>query len=517
MDTRIKGILNLADIQKIYPMDSLTLTGLLQFDIQNTGKYAPDHHIFPKTNARFSLKDGYIQTKFYPHPIEKINIEINVVDRNSDLNSLECSAEPASLSFEGKPFYFTGRFKNFEDLNYDIGVNGEIDLGRIYRVFAIKDLGITGFIRAHANFKGKQSDAESQRIDLLNNSGTLEVKDLRIIYEMYPKPFLINEGHFRFNQDKMWFETFKAEYGKSDIQLDGFAENVINFALSKNEILKANFNLKAKNIDLNEFEVNAGNTPTSSVGQTSTGVIMIPANLDLVVKATADRVTYNDITLQNFQSGINLRNSEMELDETGFNLIGCQVSMKGKYSSINTSKAKFEYHLQAKDFDVQKAYQQIKLFHDLASSAQHATGIISIDYSLSGKLNENMAPIYPSLAGGGVLSVKNVKFNGWKLFNSVSKESGKSELKDPDLSKIDIKSSIKNNLITVERTKFKTGGIHIRFEGQTSFDNKVNFKMRIGLPPLGIIGIPVRITGNSDNPQIKIGKSDSDSLQEKEE
>ncbi len=517
MDIRIKGSVNLADIQKIYPLDSLSLSGLLQFDIQDIGKYAPDHHIFPKTNASFSLKDGFIQTKYYPHPIEKINIDVSAVDKNSDLQSLEFSVDPASMVFEGKPFYVKGRFKNFEDLNYDISLNGEIDLGRIYSVFAVQNMGITGFIRAQADFKGKQSDAESRRFDLLKNSGTLDVKDIRISYEMYPKPFLLNQGHFRFDQDKMWFETFKAQYGKSDIQLDGFAENVINFALSKNEILKANFDLKSKNIDLNEFEVYSGNTPTSSVGQTSTGVIMVPANLDLVVKATADQVIYNDIIMHNFQSGINLRNSEIELDETGFNLIGCQVSMKGKYSSINTSKAKFEYHLQAKEFDVQKAYQQIKLFHDLASSAQHASGIISIDYSLSGKLNENMYPIYPSLTGGGVLSVKNVKFNGWKLFNTVSKESGKAELTDPDLSKIDIKSTIKNNLITIERTKFKTGGMRIRFEGQTSFDNKVNFKMRIGLPPLGIIGIPVRITGNSDNPQIKIGKSDSDSLQEKEE
>jgi AsmA protein len=128
-----------------------------------------------------------------------------------------------------------------------------------------------------------------------------------------------------------------------------------------------------------------------------------------------------------------------------------------------------------------------------------------------------MYPVYPSIKGQGTLSVKNVKFHGWKLFNSVSRESGKTELKDPDLSKIDIKSSIKNNLITIERTKFKTGGFRIRFEGQTSFDNKVNFKMRIGLPPLGIIGIPVRITGNSDNPKVKMSNTDSDPLEEKEE
>ena len=98
-------------------------------------------------------------------------------------------------------------------------------------------------------------------------------------------------------------------------------------------------------------------------------------------------------------------------------------------------RANFEYNLVAKDFDVQRAYKEIKLFHDLASSAEHASGIISIDYALNGKLNEKMYPIYPSLQGGGVLSVKNVKFNGWKLFNTVSSASGKSELKDPDLSK----------------------------------------------------------------------------------
>jgi AsmA protein len=54
-------------------------------------------------------------------------------------------------------------------------------------------------------------------------------------------------------------------------------------------------------------------------------------------------------------------------------------------------------------------------------------------------------------------------------------------------------------------------------EGQSSFDNKINFKIRIGLPPLGIIGIPMRITGNGDNPQIKLGKSDKDELTETED
>ena len=39
--------------------------------------------------------------------------------------------------------------------------------------------------------------------------------------------------------------------------------------------------------------------------------------------------------------------------------------------------------------------------------------------------------------------------------------------------------------------------------------------MRLGLPPLGILGIPMTITGTQDNPKVKLGKQTED-LQETE-
>jgi AsmA protein len=520
MDLNLKGSLNLADIQQIYPMDSLSLSGILNFNVKSFGKYSLEHHLFPETSAIFSLKNGFVQTRYYPHPIEKIDVDVSAQDIKGNLNSLSLVVKPSGLIFENKSFNFKAALNNFDDLNYDISVNGELDLGRIFQVFNRRDMSVSGLLRTHAHFIGKQSDAIKGNYSLLNNSGDLQVEDLHFTSDLFPKPFFVSQGKFRFDQDKMWFETFLARYGKSDIQLDGFAENAINYVLAKDAVLKASFNLRSKNIDLNEFSA-FGPPPSaaSSTGaaETATGVILVPGNLDLTIKAEAEKIEYNDILLKNFQGGVNISNGELVLSQTAFQLIGCQANMSGKYSPQNPRSATFQYSLQAKDFDVQRAYNEIKLFHDLASSAQHASGIISLDYTISGKLNEKMYPVYPSLQGKGVLSVKKLKFKGWKLFNTVSNESGKTELKDPDLSKIDLKSSIKNNLITIERLKFKTGGFRIRFEGQTSFDNKINFKMRIGLPPLGIIGIPVRITGSSDNPKIKMGKSDSDPLQEKEE
>jgi AsmA protein len=517
LEIRLKSSINLSDISQVYPMDSLSLSGQLTADLNCTGKYSPEHQLFPNTRASISLRNVSLQSKYYPHPLKNINIEANASDSRGDLKSLCLTIKPASFWFEDKPFNFEGSFKNFDDLNYNLSVSGELDLGKIYQVFAIKDIGLTGFIKANASFKGKQSDAMNQRFDLLYNSGSMEFRNLVITTEMFPKPFTISQGLFRFTQNKMWFDTFRAEYGSSDLQVNGFAENAINFVLSAKQPLKANFNLKSKTLDLNEFSFFANPTPDSKQNASVSGVILIPTNLDLTLKVEADKVLYSDISLNNFEGGILIDSGGIDLTETGFELIGCQVSMTGRYKPVSPLLANFSYHLQPKDFDVQRAYREIKLFHDLASSAAHASGIISLDYSLSGKLNEKMYPIYPSLVGGGVLSVKQVKFNGWKLFNTVSSQSGKTDLKDPDLSKIDIKSSIRNNLITIQKIKFKIGSLRVRLEGQTSFDNKINFKMRIGLPPLGIIGIPIRVSGTTDNPIIKMSASDNDPLTEEKD
>jgi AsmA protein len=62
-------------------------------------------------------------------------------------------------------------------------------------------------------------------------------------------------------------------------------------------------------------------------------------------------------------------------------------------------------------------------------------------------------------------------------------------------------------------------GFRPRFEGQVSFDG--NLKSAIppwGLPPFGIFGIPMTITGTQEKPKIRLGKGKKqDELKEEKE
>lgn len=510
---------HLDDIKKIYPIDSLDIRGDINADVQTKGKYIPARRIFPHTKAEVDLQNGYIQTKYYPHPLKNIQVSTSITNNTGTLKGLKVNIKPISFSFEGQPFMLKADMRNFDDLEYRISSQGTMDIGKIYKVFALSGYNVKGLITTNFSLKGKQSDVTAGRYDQLANSGTMQVKNMALTSDLFPKPFIIQTGLFSFNQDKMKFDSFTANYGKSVFVLNGALSNVIDYALKPAAPLKGDFNLQSSLVIADDFMAFANPSATNDKPKTTgkaSGVILIPANLDLNFTADVKKVKYNGLDINDAKGQMTINNGQLSLKQTGFNLIGTPVVMDADYTSIDPQRATFNYHINAKDFDIQKAYREIKLFHDMASSAANAQGIVSLDYKLSGKLNGDMKPVYPSLKGGGVLSIKSVKVKGLKLFGAVGQKTGRDSLgKGGDVSKVDIKTTIANNIITIQQTKMRIAGFRPRFEGQVSFDGKLNLQFRLGLPPLGIFGIPMTVTGTQENPVIHLGKGKKeDQLQE---
>lgn len=532
VDANLEGILHMDDIKQFYPLDSLSMAGDLHINIVTKGSYVPVKRLFPVTTATLTMSNGVVQTKYYPSPLEKINIDATITNTTGTFKSLNVNIKPISFEFEGQPFVFKADLNNFDNLRYDIASNGNLDLGKIYKVFAQQGYDVKGLIKTNLSLRGTQSDAMAGRYNKLYNKGSLVVKDITLTSELFPLPFYITNGVFRFDQDKMWFDQFNARYGKSTIRLDGYLSNVIGYATQKDQVLHGEFNFKSDYILVDELMVYGGNStannstvantatphPTATTSSNSSGVVMVPANLSLTLNANAAKINYNGINLTDFHGQLVIDSNYLQLIKTGFTIIGAPVEMDARYTSINTRKATFDYHINAAEFDIKRAYNEIKLFHDMATSAGSASGIVGLEYHLSGRLDENMQPVYPSLKGEGVLSVKKIKMKGFRLFNAVSNATGKDNVRDPDLSKIDIKSKINNNIITIEKTKMRVAGFRPRFEGQVSFDGKLNLKGRLGLPPLGILGIPFNVTGTQSNPTVKLKRgSDKNKLEETED
>jgi AsmA protein len=511
IDTKIKSKIDLKMLSDALQLPTMKISGNLDTDIVSKGIYNADEEKFPITKGYFNLSNGSLKTTYYPKPIEKINFKADLNCPTSNFKDASLKISPATFTFENEPFTLNATFTDFSDLNYNVQAKGIINLAPIYKVFAQKGLDINGIIKADVSLAGKQSDATNGNYQNLKNSGTLELTNIQTTSEFLPKPFLIEKGLFTFNQEKMNFTDFRGKYGKSDVTLNGYVSNVINFYLSEKETLRGKFSLGSNYLNINEFMPSEASNSTENTSTNSvSGVIEIPSNLDVILQTNAKKTQYDDIMIENLSGIIQLQKGVLSLKNGSLGIIGATATMNGTYKNEGKEKAYFDYSIKANDFNVKRAYDEIKLFQEIVTAAENAEGIISIDYAIKGVLNNQMEPVMPSLEGKGTLSVKQVKMKGFRLLNTVASRTENPDIKDPDITKVDIKSSIKNNLLTIERFKFKVAGFRLRFEGQSSLDGKLNLKMRIGLPPLGIIGIPIKVTGNQENPEIKIGKKSED-------
>ncbi|MEP7094522.1 MAG: AsmA-like C-terminal region-containing protein, partial [Flavobacterium sp.] len=109
-----------------------------------------------------------------------------------------------------------------------------------------------------------------------------------------------------------------------------------------------------------------------------------------------------------------------------------------------------------------------------------------------------------SLEGEGILNLRDIQIKGLKLFDGISSKTGQKGLDNPAMEGIEIKSTINNNLIHIDPFTFSVATFRPTIKGTTSFDGLLDLRMRLGLPPFGIVGFPIVITGTHQEPKIKV-------------
>lgn len=515
VDLGLKTAINFAEIKNFYPVKGLVLDGKLAIDVSSKGSYDKVNKLFPITKASIKLDKGYIKTANFNEALEKIAVDAVVTNNDGTLKGTLLHVKPISFEMAKQPFLLKANVSNLENVSYDIASRGTLDIGKLYKLFAVPGYQVHGLIYTNVNFKGLQSDAMAGRYGRLQNKGFMSIKDLNILTDMFPNAFLIKNGKFSFTSSALKFDEFNASYGGSDFKLNGNLSNYVNFVFDEREKLSGNFVLHSNKIIADEFMAYAGDTTVSSTA--AKGVIIVPTNLNITFNANVNDVAYNGLNLKNAKGKMTINNGKIILSETGFDLVGAKVMMDASYQSTSTKSANFDFKLNAKEFDIAKAYKEIKLFREMATSASKVKGVVGLDYQLTGRLNDEMYPVMPSIKGGGSLTLKDVKLAGFKMMNAVSKETNRDSLTNPNLKDVVVKTTIKNNILTIERTKMKIAGFRPRFEGEVSLDGRLNLKGRLGLPPFGIIGIPLSITGTQEKPVVKLRRNKDGKLEETED
>ncbi|OFY39230.1 MAG: hypothetical protein A2X18_04210 [Bacteroidetes bacterium GWF2_40_14] len=509
----LKGSVDLGTLTESLGLKAFSLDGKMDYSASVNGILDLSKKALPLIDASLSISEGRISSSEYPYPLQDINASFTVTAGNGKYSGLKIVVDPFTFKFEEKPFMLTAKLEDFENLKYVVKAQGDINLDNIYKIFGLENATIKGLLQANLKLAGNQADAKNGKYNRLDNSGTLALKNFEYKSDSYKYPFSIPEALLTFDKERAWLKNTTLIYNKNNLSLDGYAQNYMGYYFEGGDLL-GRLTVTSPQVDLDDFACMYDTTATT---EPSEGVIQIPVHMNLTLNAGVRSILYDSLKAKDFSGEVAIKNGAAELRKTKITLAGAKFLFSAGYKPIGADMADFNFTVKADSFDIKRAYNEIPVFKELMSSAAGMEGKVSAEYNLRGKLNSKMEPVYPGIKGGGFIRLEDVNVKGFKILGAVSKATGRDSLKNnPNLKAVLIKTTIANNIMTIERTKLKIFGFRPRFEGQASLDGKLNIKFRLGLPPLGIVGIPMTITGTMDNPKVNMRRGKEEDLLEEE-
>jgi AsmA protein len=521
VDADIKANLDLADIEKMYPIKGLVLKGMFNLDVQAKGIYDQAKKKLPVIDAKMQLTNGFLQTSSYPEPIENIHLIAEAFNSTGNVADTRLNIAKFTYTMEDEPFEVRGSVTNMDTYAYDLKIKGLVDLGKITKVYPVPGYQLTGMIDSDFETRGTLADLEAGKYDKVVSDGSIEVKNVNVKGDDLPQRINIKDALFTFTPAKIIMSRFDGQFGKSHVQITGDLSNYMSFlSTAKNKsLVTADLKLTCDTLDLNEWLANNVSTPSNNKTATTAAdtsvhpqisVWEVPKNLDFTFDSDISVVKYEDMFITKMDGEIRIKDGVLSMDETGFNTLNALFSVSGDYDTRDLNHPLFDFKLNIKELDINKAYKELKIMRDLAPAAADAYGIFSIDYSLKGELDQNMSPKTQTLTGGGQVRIADAKVDGMKMFDEISKAAKKQELNDPHLKDVVIDTEVRDNKLYVKPFSMNISGFDMDIEGVNNISGAINYVVKIELFPIDKLKIPCHVTGTYDNPKVILGKGKTD-------
>ena len=346
----------------------------------------------------------------------------------------------------------------------------------------------TGKMNADVNINGRMSALDKGDYEAFKAEGTLELMEMIYKTKDLNDQVAIKDMLFRFSPKNLSLEKLNAVTGKSDFAMAGSIDNYMGYVF-RNELLKGNFSFNSTNLDLDQLmnlvpatESAPTEEASAETTETSTEPTLIPDNLDFLMNTSIANLRYNGMDIKNVKGAVRIKEEVASLDDLTMNTMGGTVGIKGSYSTKDHSKPKVDFAYTLKEIDVKQLADNFVTVEKLAPIAKYATGKISSNFSMKSDLTANLEPIYASLSGLGDLSTSTLKISGFKPMEKMGEALNISKLSSQTLKDIKARFQFADGKVTVKPFDVQMGKIKTNISGFTSFDQKINYDLKMLIP-----------------------------------
>lgn len=372
-----------------------------------------------------------------------------------------------------------------------------------------------------------------QQTGVLRNweiKGNVQFESMRILTGMFPLPVTMTRTTLAFDTDKINLSNARMKVGRSDLLLNGEINN-IRRAVLRGDVIKGNLSLESDYIDCNQLmrainrsvllaeegtmvtvadeEAVVEAWEAENIGEASElddgGLFLVPANLDLVLRANVRKVDFEDVVMENINGEIIVRNQSVNLRRLRMDSNVGSGNVTMVYTASGREKATAAFELELEDIIVERLIGMFPSIDSLVPMLRSFEGVLDCQMTAMCELDSMMNVVLPTLHTACYLSGENMVLMDGETFSEISK---KLMFKNKERNLIDYISvdlHINENkvevfpfLVELDRYKLAVGGVH-------NLDMTFDYHVSVLKSPVPF-KLGIDITGDLDNFKFKIVK-----------
>lgn len=326
--------------------------------------------------------------------------------------------------------------------------------------------------------------SSSEVFDRYNFSLDAEVQ--RIEYENYILRNTVTRGSF--TPAHLRIVEASTRIDDSDLQANGYIDNIYGY-LFNGETLEGELGIQSNKFDLNPFMAVSNSAPTENTPSSASssngeyGVLLIPENIDLSLRADMRELIYTNMILRDLSGTLEVADQTVALRDVVAQTFGGTMRLDGMYdtSEPDTPTYSVAYGMEQAQFG--PAFQTLNTMQKLAPVGQFIEGVFTSRLMMEGTLGENMMPDLSTLNAKGFLETINGTLKAYPPLQSIANTFRIQELQD----NISLKNTrnwveINDGRVEVKPFDITIKDIPMTIAGSHGLNQQMNYDIKAAIP-----------------------------------
>ena len=468
-------------------IESVKTTGNFMVEGKFNGTVDEEH--IPKFNLEIKSDNASFKYPELPKSVSNVFIDTKIINTTGIVEDTYVEIDKLSFNIDSDQFNMVAKIKELMgNTKVNAHLDGKMNLANIEKAYPIPaGLNLKGMLNADITTAFDMASIEQEKYENTQTKGTLDLNDFEYASEETPSPIKIQSTSVTFNPKTVSLNKLNGSTGQTDFNATGTINNLLGFMFN-DEKIEGNFDLKSNTFALKDFMV-AEETEGNSTAKTDEQVasadaaIKIPSFLDATINASAKKVLYDNITLNDVKGNLRIKDETATLNNMTSSIFNGKLTFDGEVSTKKEVPT-FGMKLGMDQLQIADTFKSLELFEVLAPIAGVLKGKLNSNISLSGSLLDDFTPDLTKLSGDVLAELFATDIDSEKanLLQSLG-----SKLNFINLDKLNLKGlktalHFEDGIVKVKPFSVKYNDIEIKVDGSHTFDQKLSYKATLDVP-----------------------------------